>query len=220
MKIFIITTIVVLIIGALLVYYYQTRPVTIDSLPDDVKPSSSLSVSGGKKIIPIESQASFTMGELLDGQPVTVVGVTKELSGDLSFSAKPAKLDIGEIRLDARTFKTDSERRDGAIARMILKSTEPGNEYMYFRSAIVEGLPSSFEKGQPYSHRIKGDLVIRGNSRPVEWNATSTLMEDGSLSLKAGTEIVYGDFGLAVPDLPFLAKVDKNTKLSVSLILR
>lgn len=173
------------------------------------------------RIIGTESQATFTLKETLSGKDVTVVGVTNNISGDVQLkTTNPAKLTIGTIKIDARTLKTDNERRNGAIARMILNSDQQGNEYITFTATDVRGIPTTIETGKQFSYTIAGNLTIRGITKPTTFNATSTLNADGSLSGTANTTVTYGDFGISVPDLSFLANVDKSTTLSISLLAK
>jgi polyisoprenoid-binding protein YceI len=101
---------------------------------------------------------------------------------------------------------------------MILKSSESGNEYITFKPTNVSDLPASIELGKEYAYKITGDLTVRGVKKSVTFNAKSVLKDANMLTGSADTTITYGDFGISVPDLPFLANVDKTTKLSVSII--
>ena len=232
-------TTLIVIIGIVFIgtsiFMYKTRPVNIPAqdttettstdskIQTETVEQKDTTVSNTKtlRIIGTQSQATFTLKETLSGKDVTVVGVTNSISGDMQLqTTNPAKLTLGTIKIDARTLKTDNERRNGAIARMILNSDQQGNEYITFTATDVRGIPATIETGKQFSYTIVGNLTIRGTTKPVTFNATSTLNADGSLSGTANATVTYGDFGISVPDLSFLANVDKTTTLSISLLAK
>jgi polyisoprenoid-binding protein YceI len=68
--------------------------------------------------------------------------------------------------------------------------------------------------------KVTGDLTISGVTKSIIFNGMARLGLDNSLTVKASTDLTYGDFGVAVPDLPFLANVSKTVKLTVDLVAR
>lgn len=97
-------------------------------------------------IVSAQSKATFSLNELLRGSPKLVVGETNTLKGEIGVTFSPANISLGDISINARTLKTDSEKRDGAISRLILHSDKPENEFITFSNAVVTGLPTEIKK--------------------------------------------------------------------------
>ncbi len=202
-------------------FFYQTRPLSAPTANvEDVV--SRLNENG--KLLNIDSsksQAEFSLNEVLRGVPTLVVGTTSQLAGDIVIeSENPFKIKIGEIKINAKTFKTDNTQRNGALGRMILKSEDPANEFIVFTPKEILELPEQIEKNKEFSFKINGDLLIKGVTKPVVFNAKATQNDDDSWTAVADTNVAYADFGISVPNLPFLANVDKVVNLKISLSLR
>ncbi|MFN3374412.1 MAG: YceI family protein, partial [Chloroflexus sp.] len=59
------------------------------------------------------SEARFLIDEVLRGQPVTVVGVTNQVAGQIALDPNvPTAAQVGVIQINARTFATDNEFRN------------------------------------------------------------------------------------------------------------
>ncbi len=203
-------------------YAYFSKPVKAPTeTPAQQQASAPTIQKEGNQAIyhidPAASSASFSLGELLRGAPVTVVGTTSDVSGDVA--ADPASLTnthIGEIRINARTLKTDSPQRNGAIARMILKSENDANEYITFKPASVSGVPATAIVGQSFPFETTGTLFISGASKDVTFKGTATFTSDSELKGTAETMVHYADWNLNVPKLSFLANVEEDTKLTIN----
>ncbi|MFN4181412.1 MAG: YceI family protein [Candidatus Paceibacteria bacterium] len=185
--------------------------------------SDGNTVSENQKVLNIvssESKASYEIYEELRGKPTTVVGNSQAISGSVSLNKDSMMIEGGKISLDANSLKTDIAMRDENVKKMVLKSDQPGNETISFSITGVEGIlnPISFDTNIPV--KVVGDLTISGVTKSVTFDGTVNMMQDGSMKVLASTVLSYGDFGVAVPDLPFLANVAKTTKLTVDLVAR
>ncbi|HEY1041744.1 MAG TPA: YceI family protein [Candidatus Paceibacterota bacterium] len=218
------TLITVLVLAVLVgLYFYLTRPVATSDTP--VTPSENLDTTSATQkklnIVSAESSAQFTLNEDLRGKKTKVIGTTNQIAGEIIVDTKnPAEITIGEIKVDARTLKTDNEQRNGALARFILKTEETGNEYITFKSTAVTDVPAVITPNTPFNFSVVGYLTVRGSTKLVTFEATGVWKDDNSFSATASTTVAYADFGLSIPDLPFLANVDKNTTLTVSVVAR
>ena len=122
------------------------------------------------KIVPAESTVSYTIDEVLRDVPTRVVGVTNSVAGEVALTPNQAEpLRIGDLAINARTLKTDSDRRDGAVARMILKSEKPENEFIVLKNLRVQGLTSSLVPG------VASSFTATGGSHHFWHNASSHL---------------------------------------------
>src|SRR5258708_40219087 len=123
------------------------------------------------------SNVQFTLTEVLMGNPNTVVGKTNQVAGDILVDAdQPSNSQIGKLRIDARTFATDSPMRDRMIRGPILASGQNQYEYIDFVPSGITGLPSKIEAGQSYTFQVTGNMTVRDITKPVTFDVTSKLV--------------------------------------------
>ena len=209
--------IVVVVAGGAFLFY--TRPASAPSEPETG--STETATSTGAYSITGESTAEFRIGEILNGKPFTPVGVTSAISGSFSIVEKDGVRTpvLDEIKINARTFKTDDERRDGAIAHLILKSEDPANEFIVFKPMETVGTPDSFDLDTEYSFRILGNLTISGVTKQVWFDVTATV----GASEAHGTaiaEIKRSDFSLVIPNVPFVASVNDSFQIKATIVAK
>ena len=167
------------------------------------------------EIQPADSQASFTIDEVLRGSPKTVVGTTDQVSGQIAFdSSDPSSAQVGTILIDARTLATDDSSRNRVLNNQILSTDQ--YEYISFTTAQISGLPQTVTPGQPFTFQLSGDLTIRGVSKPATFDVTVTPAADGTLSGSATTTIQYSDWGISIPSVPFVASVGNQVVLQLN----
>lgn len=215
--------IVVLALVGVAIFFYKTRPIKFKETNlnnqiqhlDEAKTTSKI-----LKLDSTKSEVSFALNEVLSGVPTHVVGTSSTLVGEVSVELQPAKLNISEIKIDARTLKTDIERRNSAIARFILESIKPGNEYITFKPIEIKDLPKTIEINKEFTYSITGDLTIKGTTKLITFQAKSLVNQNGSLSGSASSTLVYADFGVSVPNLSFLANVDKEVVLTINFLAK
>ena len=163
------------------------------------------------------SKASFRINEVLRGAPFSVVGQTADVDGDIVLDAARGKARIGAVAVDARTLKTDSDMRDRMIAKAILRSEEQANAWITFAPTSVDGLPAAIAPGAPFDLSITGDLTVAGTTKQVTFSAAAQLSGD-VLVAKADTTVFYKDFGLSVPEVPFVAAVDDDLTITIDIV--
>jgi polyisoprenoid-binding protein YceI len=201
------------------VYLYITRD--LEGPTADVQDTTEQLEASGEsesevvyRILQDESQAQFVIDEVLNGADKTVVGTTSEVAGDIRLDVNnPANAEIGEIRINARTFATDDSRRNNAIARLILRAEDAANEFIVFQPTAVTGLPDSIPVGEPVAFQVTGDLTIAGETREVTFDVTASLESDTRLAGTAETTVAYADFGVSIPSVPFVASVEDTVVL-------
>ncbi len=231
----IILTIIVLIIIAVGAFMYATRDVAAPSIDLTAHPATSTSDTTNAISIASSSPediqayrlsnsvAEFNIDEVLNGKPKTVVGTTSQVAGTVSVNTNSPELSsVGTIRINARTFLTDSDRRDSAIARFILKSEIAENEFIEFKpTSVTELKVRSTEPRTPgaVSGTIRGDLTIAGITKPATFNVTADTQADGSIKVLASATIKRGDFSLVIPSVPFVANVGESVTLKFNTTL-
>ena len=216
--------IAIISIGA---FFYMTRAVAAPST--DIQSSAQqLEVSDDTtsdsietlfRISQSESEVTYTIEEVLNGADFTVVGTTNEVAGDIVVNlSNPSLSEVGEIRINARTFATDEERRDNSVARFVLQSEDDANEFIIFTPTSLAGLPDSIAAGDTVTFQIIGDLTITGTTNSVTFDVTATLDTVNQLSGLAEATINYADFGLSIPEVPFVASVEDTVILSLNFV--
>lgn len=215
-RIFIVLLVLCLIAGGSYAYWLVGRPVAAPSAsqtPSVSTPVAPTNPTNVFRIVPESSKATFTLGEDLRGVRTTVVGTTQDVSGDITVDPNNVgAARIGTIKINARTFKTDSESRNRAIVRMIFKSEETGNEFITFTPSSISVASSTIE--------VTGSLTISGVTNTSTFTGTYAFASDTELTGHVGTLLRYADFGLSVPELPFLANVDKQVELTFDFIAK
>lgn len=198
-------------------YAYVTRPVsapTIDVEGAAGKLPAGSATSSVYQIQSDESLVKFTMNELLNGKPFLVVGTTTQVAGQVSVSA--SGVTFGSLAVNAKTFVTDNPRRDNAINRAILKTEgNPANELITFDPKA--GYSGAITPGQPVSFDLVGDLTISGVTKPATFKVAMTVSGD-QVTGTATTTIKRSDFGLVIPNIPFVANVDDEFPVTVQVV--
>ncbi|MCX6017454.1 MAG: YceI family protein [Chloroflexi bacterium] len=171
------------------------------------------------KLDPSRSIARFTLNEKLMGNPVTVVGETAGVEGEISLDASaPTQTKVGILKIDARGLKTDSNRRDGAIARFILQSTQDAYQFITFTPKSIEGLPAVAEIGKPVMFKVVGDLTVRDVRAPVTFEVNATLKSADELVGVAKAQVLRSTFKLEIPSVPSVAEVTDEVALELEFV--
>ena len=164
-----------------------------------------------------DSRATFQLGEVLNGQPNTVVGETDQVSGQIGLSLdQPQSAQVGTILVNARTLATDDAQRNRVIANVILATDQ--NEFISFKPTAISGLPASSAIGEPQNLTLTGQLTIRGVTREATFNATVTPVSATELDGTASTTVRFADWGINIPDVPFVAGVSDTAQLQLTFV--
>ena len=163
-------------------------------------------------INPEESQASFSIFEELRGQPVTVVGITNDVAGEISVDLNDlSSAQVSPIVVQAGTLVTDADRRNQAIRNFVLQT---GNyPQITFTPTSVSGLSGSAVPGQSYTFQITGDLNIRDITQAETFDVEVQVVSENQLSGVATSVIPLVDYNLQIPDVPFVANVGDEITL-------
>jgi polyisoprenoid-binding protein YceI len=164
------------------------------------------------------SQARFLIEEVLRGTPITVVGKTNQVSGEIAVDPQnPETARVGTILINARTFTTgtgaDDQLRDRAIHSRILETSR--YEYITFEPTALRGLPATARTGETYTFQIDGKLTVHGVTRDVTFDAAFTATSDTELKGTASTVIRYADYNIAIPSVPFVTGIPQTVRLEL-----
>ncbi len=199
----------------------EPEPAATDPPQEESKSESAEMPSVGNTftIVPEESEARFSIDELLFGQPKTVIGVTNAISGELTVdAANPAASVIGQIQVDAGTFVTDYDRRNGAIRRFILQSNQ--YQYITFSPTEFSGMPDSVAVGDEIEFEITGELTVREVTNPVLFIVTLQVVSESELRGTAATIVLREDFELTIPQVPNVANVGEEFIVEFDFVAR
>jgi polyisoprenoid-binding protein YceI len=166
-----------------------------------------------------ESEAEYNIGEVLNGSDKLVVGTTNQVAGDILVNlSNPSASEVGEIRINARTFATDESRRDNTVARFVLRSEDSANEIIVFQPTSLSGLPTSVKVGDTLQFKVTGKLTIAGVTKEVTFDVTETLESPDQLKGEAKTTISRSDFNLTIPQVPMVANVQEQVTLKLDFV--
>src|SRR5262249_53553042 len=95
------------------------------------------------------TEASFTIDEVLFGNPNTVVGKTSQVTGEILIDKQdPSRARVGQIKVDLSTLRTDNDLRNNSLQNRILETGDASNQFATFEAGPFSGLPSSIAVGQ------------------------------------------------------------------------
>lgn len=166
---------------------------------------------------PSSTQATFTIHEVLLGNPNTVVGSTNQVTGQILVdTSDPSKSKVGQIRVDLSTLVTDNDMRNHTLQGRILETGDPSNQYATFDAASYKGLPSSIAAGQTVTFQVIGNLTLHGVTKVETFDITLTPSSATQMTGKATTTVRYEDFNLSIPNVPSVSDVTDNVTLALT----
>jgi polyisoprenoid-binding protein YceI len=183
-------------------FFYLTRDIAAptENVQASVAQIDTSEATGSEAVFrnsQADSQAEYNISEVLNGSDKLVVGTTNQVAGDLLLNlSNPSASEIGAISINARTFATDSDRRDNAVARFILRSEDAANEFITFEPTSTSGLPESLNVGDTASFQVTGNLTVSGISGEVTFDVAATLASEGQLTGHAETTIERSTFAV------------------------
>ncbi len=196
-------------------------------------PSSDSAASTGAdniaflSIVGSESQACYLASELfLPNNRMNMpagfngpVGITQTIAGDIAVDlTNVANSQVGDITINISEFKSDNPRRDSFIRQNFLQS----NKYPYatLKNAQVIGLPTGpYNEGDVLTFKIQGTLNVHATDRLTTFDATGSY-KNGTLVVRATTDLKISDFGFQPPAIGGLLKVDDPIRLELNLVAR
>ena len=180
----------------------------------------SLTPAAGQTVLtldPSRTQATFTINEVLLGNPNTVVGSTNQVTGQILIDPNdPSKSRVGQIRVDMSTLVTDNDMRNHTLQGRILETGDPSNQYATFDPTSYKGLPSTIAAGQTVTFQVTGNLTIHGVTKAETFDITLTATSATQVAGKATTTVRYQDFNISIPNVPSVSDVSDNVVLALT----
>lgn len=163
------------------------------------------------------SEATFTMHEVLFGDPKSVTGKTNQVSGQILINTSdPAKSRLGPIRVDVSTLLTDNDMRNNTIQGRILETGDAANQFATFSATSFSGLPATITTGQTVTFQVTGNLSIHQVTKVSTFAVTLTMDSASQVSGSATTVVRYADFNLAIPNVPQVTGVSNDVTLKLA----
>lgn len=164
---------------------------------------------------PTGTEARYQVRELLAANTIEndVVGKTAAVTGGISLD-KAGKVISAESRItiDLTGLKTDRDRRDGYVQRNTLETAKyPTADFVITQ---ITGLPAKLPTSGALSFTLVGDLTLKGVTKPTTWTVTATAAPTG-MTGTATTKFTFSEFGIAVPRVPVVARVDDPIQLEL-----
>ena len=100
----------------------------------------------------------------------------------------------------------------------MLQSEDAANEFISFVPDSISGLPQSASIGDTLSFQVSGALTIAGVTQPVSFDVTASLENADRLVGEASTTLNRSDFGLTIPNVPFVANVGEAVTLRINFV--
>lgn len=169
------------------------------------------------EINPQESEARFSLNEVLRGVDNLVVGTSSNLAGQIAFNPEDLSLaQVGIIAVDARTLTTDSNLRNNTLRNDILFAFV--YEQIIFQPTGISGLPDTITVGEEVTFDLTGDLTIRDITNPVTFSVTAQLTAPERLEGSASTTVTRSDYQLEIPSVPGVASVDDEVVIEFDFV--
>lgn len=166
------------------------------------------------EIVQAESEARFTINEILGGKPNTVVGSTDQVAGQISVDfGNPSASQVGSIQINARTLLTDKGNRSRAIKNQILETNT--YEFITFTPTAINGWPEAPVIGETMQLEIVGNLTLLDVTREVTFALTVVAISETRLEGRGSVTIFYADYGITIPEVPSVAGVDDDLLLEI-----
>jgi polyisoprenoid-binding protein YceI len=168
---------------------------------------------------PDGSAARYRVRERLVGRdlPNDAVGETKTLTGTIAIDSKGNVIrQASKFVVDAGTFVSDQKRRDGYVRGRLLESDNYPEVVLVPTAVTGIALPLPTSGTRPFE--MKGDLTVRGVTRPTIWKGTAQF-QDGRVTGSAATSFTFADIQMDQPSVPVLLSVADTIGLEIDFNL-
>lgn len=202
----------------ILVACSESNPTVAPAALEQSAPVMPFPAEGQKwQILPESSEARFMIDEILRGEPKTVIGSTRQVSGELGIDLTDlSSTSVGPIEIQAASIVTDNNFRNRAIHERILLSRV--YEQITFRPQQIVGLPPVLTPGETADFTLEGQLTITDVTQPAAFEVSVHLSSPSTLRGQARATIKRDDFKLVVPSAPAVAAVSDEVVLELDFV--
>ena len=120
-----------------------------------------------------------------------------------------------KITVDLTTLKSDQAFRDMYLGMVALETKNfPTLDFTPKQINGLDGpLPSS-DVPQPVGFTMVGDVTLKGVTKETTWEVIG-ILNGSTVSGRATTTVLFSDFSLAKPAIPFLASVSDEIQFEI-----
>jgi polyisoprenoid-binding protein YceI len=168
---------------------------------------------------PTGNAARYRVRERLVGHdlPNDAVGETKTLSGAIEFDSKGKVIpESSKFVVDAGTFVSDKDRRDGFVRGRLLEADAYPSIVLVPTDVRGVSLPLPTSGTLPIE--MAGNLTVHGVTRPTLWKG-SAKFQDGRVTGSAATAFTFDDIQMEQPRVPVLLSVADTIRLEIDFDL-
>ena len=162
--------------------------------------------------------ARYRVRERLVGHdlPNDAVGETKSFKGHIDFDANGKVLPPSTFMVDAGSFVSDKERRDGYVRGRLLEA----NQYpaIVLVPTEVRGVALPLPTSGTLPFEMTGNLTVRDVTRPTTWKGAVKFL-DGRITGSASTAFTFDDIRMDQPRVPVLLSVADTIRLEIDFDL-
>jgi len=170
-------------------------------------------------LAPTGNSARYRVRERLVGHdlPNDAIGETKNLTGAIEFDSKGKVIaQSSKFVLDAGTFVSDQNRRDGFVRGRLLEADEYPSVVLVPTDISGVSLPLPTSGTLPFE--MTANLTVHGVTRPTTWKG-SAKFQDGRVTGSAATAFTFDDIQMEQPRVPVLLSVADTIRLEIDFDL-
>jgi polyisoprenoid-binding protein YceI len=168
---------------------------------------------------PTGNAARYRVRERLVGHdlPNDAIGETKTLSGAIEFDSKGKVMpQSSKFVVDAGTFVSDKDRRDGFVRGRLLEADEYPSIVLV--PTDVRGVSFPLPTVGTLPIEMTGNLTVHGVTRPTIWKGSAKFL-DGRVTGSAATAFTFSDIQMDQPRVPVLLSVADTIRLEIDFDL-
>lgn len=149
------------------------------------------------------SQAGYRVDEVLNGQDVTVVGRTSDVTGSVTVTG--SELTAADVTVSMTSVTTDNSSRDRQFLDILSTSEHPTSTFTLTSPVDIAAIA-----GGVASVEATGDLTVAGVTRPVTVQFDAQTTADG-VEVSGSIPVTFADFDVDAPNLGFVKVEDAGT---------
>jgi len=168
---------------------------------------------------PSGSTARYRVRERLVGHdlPNDAIGETKSITGAISFDSNGKVIpQSSKFVVDAATFVSDKNRRDGFVRGRLLDADQYPSIVLV--PTDVRGIALPLPTAGSHPIEVTGNLTVAGVTRPTTWKGSAQFQGD-RVTVSAGTAFTFDDIQMEQPRVPVLLSVADTIRLEIDLSL-
>lgn len=170
-------------------------------------------------LAPTGNAVRYRVRERLVGRelPNDAVGETKSITGAIAIDSSGKVIrESSKFVVDAATFVSDNNRRDGYVRARLLETEQHPQIVLIPTEVRGVSLPLPTSGTRPVE--VTGDLTVRGVTRPTTWKGTAQF-QDGRLTGSAATGFTFNDIQMEQPRVRVLLSVADTIRLEMDFSL-